>query len=254
MSEQTPHPQAHTPHKKKGSRDLYVQLGISAGVALLVILLTQNFFFRSPLTTIEDSSLDYRFQNRGPLKIPQDSLRVVIVDISEEAIKALPGRYPWPRWYYAHAIRNLKRAGVLGVGIDITFDQPDPDSASDDSMRQAIRETGIYVAAGKTEIASAQYAERQQDYNNIFFGVDSSIGIVFVPGDIEGVQRRYQPMTYDRFSERFLPSLSFGVLNKVYHQPPFYVPENHPGYFAYAGHIIPKYNETSVLINYYGPD
>jgi adenylate cyclase len=241
--------------KKRTSRDLNVQLGISIGVAILVIILTQNFLFRTPLSTLEDSSLDYRFQARGPLKIPQDSLHVVIVDISEDAIKALPDHYPWPRDYYAHALRNLKRAGVLGVGIDITFDQPDSAHlAGDEAFRKAIRETHLMALAGKTEIETGQYVEKQQDYGNIFYDADSSIGIVFVPSDIEGVLRRYQPMTYDRFSEHFLPSLSFGTLNKAFHQPPTYVPENYPHHFTYAGRTIPKYDETSMLVNYYGPD
>ncbi len=65
---------------------------------------------------------------------------------------------------------------------------------------------------------------------------------------------RYQPMTWDPDAQHFVPSLSFGTLNNVYHLPPNYSAENRPNTFAYFNRTIPKADELTLYINYYGPD
>ena len=234
------------------------RFGLGGSLAVLVILLTQNILFEiSPLRRLELSTIDYRFRLRGPLATAKDSTKVIIVELSQETFKSLPHKYPWPHSYYARLVRNLKRAGALAVGFDLIFEQPDAeDSTSDRDFRNAIRETGFVVLAGKTEETAEQYTVRnlEENYSNIFFGVDSSIGIAHVRNDEDGVYRRYQPFTYDRAAQRRLPSLSFGLLNKVFHKSPFYTPENTPGEFVYAGRHIPKFDNVSILVNYYGPD
>lgn len=233
-------------------------IGLSVALALLVLLFTQDFLFEfAPLKRLELSTIDYRFALRGPLHVPQESLKVVIVEISQESFKELPDKWPWPRSYYARVIRNLKRAGAIAVGIDIVFSESDVYSPkNDEELRKAIRETGNVVVAGKTEIGSEQYTVQraEENYSNIFFNVDSSIGIAYVRNDDDGVYRRYRPFTVDRASQRRIPSFSFAVLNKVYGKPPFYVAHNDPTEFIFAIRRIPKFDQVSMLINYYGPD
>lgn len=245
--------------KSASSRqNLIAQVALSVGIALLVLLVTQDFLLEvSPLKRLELSTIDYRFSLRGLLPIPQESLKVVILEISQESIKSLPDKWPWPRSYFARAVRNLKRAGALAVGIDLVFDQTDSYSPkNDEELRKAIRGTGFVVVAGKTEIGSEQYVIQRADenYSNIFFNVDSSIGIVYVRNDEDGVTRRYRPFTVDRASQRRIPIFSFAVLNKVFGKPPFYTAENTPTEFAYIDKEIPKFDPVSMLINFYGPD
>lgn len=231
---------------------------VPISLSLLVLLLTQETFLQfAPLKRLELASIDARFRFRGPIDVPQESLDVIIVDISEESFKSLPHRYPWPRSYYARAARNLHRAGARAIGFDIVFDQADAsDSANDLDFRSAILQTRIIALAAKTEIQTQRYSVRSEhhNYGNIFFGADSAIGIVYVPNDDEGIYRRYRPFTYDAFTERTIPQLSFAVLNKYFSLPPFEVVENSPDAFGYRGRSIPKADDVSFLINYYGPD
>lgn len=246
------------PRKKKTLKDLLNQLAISTALAAVVLLFTQDFLFEfSPLNRLELSTIDYRFRLRGTLPLPADSLKVVIVEISEESFKSLPGKWPWPRSYYARLVRNLKRAGALAVGIDIVFDAGDAvNPANDEELRKAIRETGDVVLAGKTEISTGQYTilRARENYSNIFFDVDSSIGIVYVRSDDDGVYRRYQPFAVDPASQRRIPTFSFAVLNKVFDKPPLDVALNVPGEFIFGDRRIPKFDDASTLINYYGAD
>jgi adenylate cyclase len=229
-----------------------------AALALLIILLTQGSLLEiTPLTRLELSTIDYRFRMRGNLPVPQESLKVVIVEINRESFRSLPEHFPWPRAYYARLVRNLKRAGAAAVGFDIVFDQPDKaHPGSDEDLRNAMKETGIVVVGGKTDISSGTYTEKRADenYNSVFFGVDSSIGIVYLRNDDDGIYRRYRPFTVDPARGLRIPTLSFAVLNKYDGKGPFYVAENRASEFVYDGRPLPKFDPTSVLINYYGPD
>ena len=245
---------SHSP-KNKTLREFLTHAAIATSLALVVIVLTQGLLFRSPLETLENTTLDMRFQYRGQTSIPQESLKVVIVEITEKSFETLPHRYPWPHSYYAKVVRNLYRAGALGVAIDVLFDQPDAsDSTSDTEMRNAMRDTRIVVVAGKTSTDNREYVVREKNYGSIYYDTDSSIGIVQVPGDDDGIYRRYQPMTYDRYDDHFLPSLSFGALNKVFTLAPDYVATSGSGVFTYLDRVIPKADATTMYVNFCGPD
>ncbi len=243
--------------QKKSLREFFIQFSIGVGLGLFILLFTQDIFFEiAPLKRLELATIDLRFLLRGPIPTAKESSSVIIVEISQESFKSLPDKWPWPRSYYARLIRNLKRAGALAVGIDIVFSEPDAYSArNDEDFRRAIQETGIVLLAGKTEISSEEYTIRSQteNYSNMFFSVDSSIGIVYVRNDEDGVYRRYRPFAVDRAVQLRIPSFSFGVLNKVFHKPPFYVAQITPDAFLYTDRVIPKFDPVSMLINYYGP-
>jgi adenylate cyclase len=135
--------------------------------------------------------------------------------------------------------------------------EPDTRTVSnDEDFRNAIRETKLVALGGKTEIGNQGFTMRtsEETYGNIFFAVDSSIGIVYVRNDDDGVYRRYRPFTFDAAAERRLPSLAFATLNKAFNKPHFFTAENFSREFLYADKIIPKADDVSFLINYYGPD
>ncbi|MEK7250647.1 MAG: CHASE2 domain-containing protein, partial [Bacteroidota bacterium] len=102
------------------------KLLVALVVALLTIVLTQEEILKLGLVQrLELASVDYRFQSRGERPAIPDSSHVVIVEVNDESFKSLPHRWPWPRSYYAHLIRNLKAAGAKAIGVDIILNGPD---------------------------------------------------------------------------------------------------------------------------------
>lgn len=237
------------------------KLIVAFAVALVTIILTQEeilnlgWFHR-----LELASLDYRFQQRGAR--PLNSSNVVIVEVSSESFKSLPERWPWPRSYYAHLVHNLKAAGAKTVGIDILLSEPDQRSPhNDDALRSAIRETGVVVLAGKMDALEDNYraVSGDENFGNIFFPVDSSLGVVNIRNDADGVYRRYSPFGEsigegtDQSHLPRIPTFSFAVLNKFLSLSPLTTASNRDHSFEYGEHVIPKYDPSSMLINFYGP-
>jgi CHASE2 domain-containing sensor protein len=219
------------------------KLGLAAAVALLVIVVTQeNILKLGIIQRLELASIDYRFQSRGTNPAFKDSADVIIVEISEESFKSLPAKWPWPRSYYAHLLRNLHAAGAKAVGIDIILGSTDVYSTqNDDDLRAAIRETGIAVLAGKTEVFDERYTKTTstENYGNIFFNADSSLGLVNIRNDADGVYRRYDAL-FETNTGLHIPTFGFAVLNKIFGFPALTTAENFANAFAFAGRTIPK--------------
>ena len=105
------------------------KLIVACAITLVTLVLTQEDILNLRwFQRLELASLDYRFLQRGT-RAP-DSSKIVIVEVSDESFKSLPERWPWPRSYYAHIIRNLKAAGAKTIGIDILLSEPDPRSTA----------------------------------------------------------------------------------------------------------------------------
>lgn len=229
-------------------------------VAVLTILLTQEEILELGIARrLELVSIDYRFKVRGPLPFRPESSHVVIVEINDESFHSLAERWPWPRSYYAHVIRNLKAAGARAVGLDIILNGPDARSPQHDAdLRAAIRETGIVVLAGKLEVQHAGYmmTSASENFSNLFFAEDSALGLVNIRNDADGVYRRYSPfweVTRAGGDTVRMPTFSFAILNKYEGLPPLATPTNEEEHFLFAGRTIPKFDPTSMLINFRGP-
>ena len=74
------------------------------------------------------------FINRGAI---EHTDQVVIIDIDERSIKEI-GQFPWKRNDVAKMITNLGEAGVVAIGFDIMFPEPDKSSP-----HRVISELGI---------------------------------------------------------------------------------------------------------------
>jgi adenylate cyclase len=232
---------------------------IVLAVTLGVLILTQDSVLRlGILERLELASLDYRFSLRGATTL--DSADVVIVEIAEDTFRSIPERYPWPRSYYAHLLRNLKQAGARVVAFDLIFGDPDNHAVTNDSLfRTAIRETDIAVLAGKRERDNPLFFQTSatQNYGNIFYDADSTLGLVNVRPDADGVYRTYNvAFLVDTSADGTvaIPTFGFAALNKCLGLPPKTVPELRGSRFVYAGRNIPAYDGSSVLVNYYGPN
>src|ERR1051326_6565960 len=243
------------PGRSKTARALLAYISISLASTVIVILLTQDVLFEfPPLKRAELSLIDLRFHRRGPLVRPVDSSSVVIVQISQESFKSLPEKWPWPRSYYTRLVRNLRRAGARAIGIDLTFSTPDPRSReADNEFRETVRESTNVVLAREVKPQEKNYTryEQGENYGNVFINSGTRFGLVNVLSDGDGVLRRYMPFSID--STNRIPTFSFAVLNAYFRQVPMTTAVVTESRFEYLGRNIPKYDQTSFLINYYGP-
>ncbi|MBP1653710.1 MAG: adenylate cyclase [Bacteroidetes bacterium] len=243
-----------------GAHPFWVRALLVAGVALLVVALTSEELFQlGLLRRLELSTIDYRFGIRGERGSIADSSDVVIVEISEDALRSMPAPFPWPRSYYAHLVRNLHAAGARAVGIDLLFSGADPVSpVHDDSLRAALKASGIAVLAGKREEdrPDVVLASHRENYGNIFFPGDSALGLVNLRPDADGIYRLYNPFyTVDVTGGETLdlPTFGFAILNTYFRLPALTTPQPDGDAFLYAGRRIPRYDPASFLINLYGP-
>lgn len=231
------------------------KLTLATAVSLLIVVITQDSILKlGIIQRLELASIDYRFESRGTDPTFKDSSDIVIVEISEESFKSLPEKWPWPRSYYAHLIRNLKAAGARAVGIDLILGGSLINKADDDELRHAIRETGIAVLAGKAPQEESNYrvVTSSENYGNIFFDADSSLGVVNVLSDADGVLRRYRPM-WGTNTSLLIPAFAFAILDKYFGLPALSIVENYADHFVFINAEIPKYDASSFLINFYGP-
>jgi len=233
--------------------------------SLLTIILTQDFLFTfSPLKELELKLIDKRFLERGKIDI-KDSADVVIVEITQDAYDQIPppeNKWPWPRSIFAKVIDNLNEIGVKAIGLDINMSSPDQFSPlNDELLRSTIRKHKNIVIAGKLDIESEQMLEEggwyieklNENYGNIFFEADSSIGIVNPPPDYDKVFRRYLPLSKSDVNEKLLLSFGFALINKYLGLKNFDLAKRVNNYFVLGDKYIPQYNRHSVLINFYGP-
>jgi adenylate cyclase len=227
-------------------------------IAAAVVLLTGHPFLRpAMLQRLELSTLDYRFNLRGPL--PLYSADVVIVEIAEDSFHSIPDRFPWPRSHYAHLLRNLARAGARAVAFDLLFSDPDPHGARNDSLfREALRATRIGVLASKREEDSPLYilTSGERNFGNIFYHAESMLGFVNIRPDDDGIYRTYSTAFIAdtaAASGVVIPTFAFSVLNRYFGFPAGTTPERDGTDFTYAGRLLPASDASSILINFYGP-
>ena len=256
-------------------KDGFIKLSIVLTIAFVVLVVSQEYFFSiGPIKELEQKHIDERFQRRGVINI-KDTAKVIIVEITQTTYDGIPTRWPWPRNVYAKVLHNLNEAGVKAIGIDLVMSTPDQFSPlNDTAMFNAIREFRNVVVAGKisntegsanstvtmnngtnAEMQSTGYSitKKNEDYNSVYFDADSSIGIVEVISDDDGVTRRYLPFRYAPSTDRRVPTFSYAVVNKYFGLPSLYTAEITPDYFVVKDRKIPRFDRISMLVNYYGP-
>jgi len=233
--------------------------------ALIVIFITQEIFFSiKPLKDLELKYIDARFLNRGR-KLIKKSADVIILGISQTDYDQIPNPmnvWPWPRSYFAKVVSHLKEAGVKAVGIDVLMANDDKYSPKNDEiLMQAIRKSKNVVVAGVVDInAEARrqngnyyITDHSYNYRNKFIAADSSIGIVQTGSDEDGIYRRYEPFVISDANKKVLPTFGFAVLNKYFGLDADAIASIEGDYFVQYGRKIPRYDKSSMLINYYGP-
>ena len=254
---------------KKKIEPLLLKAAASFLLAIFVIIITQDIFFTiEPLERLESKLIDERFKRRGNYEI-KDSADVIILEITQDTYDQIPSPYnswPWPRSVFAKIIENLTNAGVKTIGIDLVMSNMDQfDQVNDSLLFEAIRKNNNVVVAGKINTASEALisessqgsrgviTKQNENYGSLFFEADSSIGIVQVESDFDGVHRRYRPFIFSFVAQRKIPSFGFALLNKYYDRHQFYTSDYTDEHFNYHDKIVPRFDQTSVLVNFYGP-
>ena len=110
------------------ARHLYdeVTLGVVAASLVLLWGVTEDspaaaVLPAKPLTALENTLLDIRYEHRGARPPPSE---VVIVGIDDASMIAL-GKFPWPRMVYGRFLRKLKEYEPAAIGLDIMFLDPE---------------------------------------------------------------------------------------------------------------------------------
>ncbi|MCK6605734.1 MAG: CHASE2 domain-containing protein [Ignavibacteriaceae bacterium] len=238
-------------------REVWSKLLICFAVSLLVIVLTQDIVVEiAPLKEYELNHLDERFKRRGAIPIRDSS--VIVLEISRNTYQGIPEAqrsWPWPRAFFARVIDNLTEAGVKAIGIDIIMGTPNSFSPEDDSIFiDAIRRSGKVVVAGVTQTSSgaSEVKKLDENFGNAFYFADTTIGIVKVIADDDGVHRRYLPFMYSETTGKMVPTFGFALLNTYYNLGKNHLSEMHPGYFQMGETMIPRFTSNSMVINFYG--
>ncbi len=107
------------------------------------------------LATLENVTLDLRFQTRGPTHRPPGSVIVGVADSSfslgerapaltakDPVLAAMTDTWPWDRRVFAGLVRRLRAAGARAIVFDIVFAAENPGDAD---LARAIAEPGAPV-------------------------------------------------------------------------------------------------------------
>jgi diguanylate cyclase (GGDEF)-like protein/PAS domain S-box-containing protein len=133
----------------------------------------------------------------------QASGNIVVIGIDAASIEKI-GVWPWPRSLYAELLRQLEKADVQDIALDVDFSTPS-DAASDDSFAAALESTG-----GSVVLPSFQQTRADRNTLHINrplpqFAKHSWPALVNVEVATDGLVRRYP------FGEvldgKFIPSM-----------------------------------------------
>jgi adenylate cyclase len=245
---------------KKNLLPVLIKAGIGLGIGVLVALI--RVADPGAVQKVDGLTSDYRYQQRyerqrasGEWWDPKLNAGVIIVGITAEDTKALPEAFPFPRWYYAHAIENLERAGARAIVLDITFDEK-RDSVSDAMLDAVLTKYDNVVLGAKIDEDAGGDRYRlstiERSYGNVFYLPGRRVGITNVAGkDRDDIVRRYYPeMTIGNF---LTPTLGFAALNVTFHLPDTAVADVVGGLLRLGNRAIPTFDGSSFLLNYYGP-
>lgn len=113
-------------------------IAVSVFIAAAVLSVTAMHW----LERVELITIDRRYL----LSSPHRQTFLVIAAVDQESIKAT-GAWPWPRSYYARAIRKIAEDGARGILVDLDFSTPSPISREDEELISAVRDSGFTALA-----------------------------------------------------------------------------------------------------------
>ncbi len=224
--------------------------GVLFSIFVVAVLLALVLNYISIFQTVDLKSLDWRFSFRGPLDIKESP--VVILAIDDQSDESTPARWPWPRSYFAHVIENLEKAGVAAIGIDVIFDQPDRFGAKeDDRFTAVLNKYDNIVLTGKI-----LHTQSKLSYYTVippyekFLTPRTHWGLAALEADLDGFYRRYPVLEFA--NDSLYPSLAAEVIHVYQYRDRKFRQGEDANNFYLGKHVIPKYDEYGMLINYVG--
>ena len=226
-----------------------------AVIAVVAAFLALILSYLPAFETLEFKTYDTRFGLRGELDTEADN--IVVVGIDDESFAGL-GKWPFPRVYFAHAIKNLRLAGARLVILDVEFTEPDPDNPRQDRvLAETVRRAGNVILAGKWV---TEFAVNDITYSYPLPPMEAlqetraPWGLVNVDEDIDGFVRRY--LLFQGNSNSVYLSLSvlaYGLLSRTANGHDGRVQLEADGHFVVGNRRVPKIDYNSMLINFRGP-
>jgi transcriptional regulator with GAF, ATPase, and Fis domain/CHASE2 domain-containing sensor protein len=154
--------------------------GFTAVLIVVFILLS------SPISTLENQTLDVKFRLRGETCIDTN---VVVILLEGDDIDALGG-WPLKRSYYALLINALDNLGAKVIGMDIFFEEPNALYAESDSLlvRMVSRKKNVVLASYFQEIGIENESPSRNDT------VGGNLGIkIDVPTSVQSARILHLP-------------------------------------------------------------
>lgn len=231
----------------------YKKVLVNVLIGLTAIVLAYGLRFGVPaLASLELKTLDWRFAWRGVQEM--NDAPVVLVTIDDYAFELLPERWPWPRDYYAHAVRNLTRAGAAAVGIDVIMDVPDLGAPERDrELAAAVRASERVILARKLEqdVRLSTLWNLVEPAEVLREAAGHRLGLVSIAGDADGIYRHYNAAL--AYNDTVLTSFALEMLRQYHGYDPGEVPRMEGGRIAFGDYRIPVDPDGSFLINFAGP-
>ncbi len=141
------------------------------------------------LTSLENSSVDKRFEWRGTKSTAQ-TRDIVMVKIDDKSFSELNTTFPFPRGLHAQMVDDLKKDGAKLILYDVQFTEPSDDPDQDDDLIYAVQDAGNVVL-----VTSETYVKKGKTRTKVFGGDDvvkearATVGNSVVPNDTGNVVR-----------------------------------------------------------------
>ena len=177
---------------------------------------TRNYLSRKHLGLIEYlewKTYDFRLISalrHGSTTVSSNMFALLVdepaIEILESGLWGLPVTYPFPRYVYGRAVRELKNEGAIAVGFDILLDQSrasdlfDDPHASTNSARNVIGSDAFFaqqVKAAGNVVLAVHTNELASIFPNPLFRANATLGDISAEHDSDGILRRIHPFADD---------------------------------------------------------
>jgi adenylate cyclase len=138
-------------------------------VLLLAALVVARFSWDLPFSSQAETAIyDFRTYEVASRKAIEQDPRIVLVEYDDQVLSKLPQRQPLDRSVLIAALRNLDQMGAKAIGLDIIFDQKQP---QDEELIATLRsmKTPVRIAYLLEKAAPGDIVYDQQQYLDAFF-------------------------------------------------------------------------------------
>lgn len=158
-----------------------IAIGLIITFLALGLINPQNKLLQDNISKIEGIIYDLRLNSTLPDTPRKSSHNIFIVDIDEKALDEV-GRWPWSRSTVAKLVEQLKEAGVVVVGFDVVFSEPEINPVDTLTKANALDHLSVSELADlRLRLdADTQFAQTIADYDVVLGGLlqdDKSVDV-----------------------------------------------------------------------------